>query len=254
MNAQYSPDGKWIVFMGVIHAQWEIFLWRIDSDSLPLDITSSKGAFRNEDPRFFPNGRGIVFKTDGQIAKMSLMFNGQTPVLGFPKILVDNRDGSENSMPALSPDGRLLYFAKLKNGNSIILAKDLSTGKIFSIENAPGAQAYGPNVRSDGAIFYSRHEDQFHSRDLIFMVGPSEILNSPESLQRTELKLNQCDYDNSDPTAAGNGFVIFSSTRFGGTYSLFIYDLKNNKTWSINLDRLVLDPSLNVLGPAWSPM
>jgi dipeptidyl aminopeptidase/acylaminoacyl peptidase len=76
INGNFSPDGKHIVFMGVPRGQhrgnaWDVYLWKVDSRAKPVNLTAQLGT-RDEDPRFAPDGKRILFKQDGEIRIMDL--------------------------------------------------------------------------------------------------------------------------------------------------------------------------------------
>ncbi len=76
INGNFSPDGKQIVFMGVPRGQhrgnaWDVYLWEMDSPAKPVNLTEKLGT-RDEDPRFAPDGKRILFKQDGEIRIMDL--------------------------------------------------------------------------------------------------------------------------------------------------------------------------------------
>jgi Tol biopolymer transport system component len=68
MNAVWSPDGNWLLFMSIKNNAWNIFAWPTNNSHIPYNLTNSTGATRNEDPKFSADGSRIVFKQNLAIA------------------------------------------------------------------------------------------------------------------------------------------------------------------------------------------
>ncbi len=109
INANFSPDGKQIVFMGVPKGQhrgdaWNVYLWTINSRNQPVNLTEQPGT-RDEDPRFAPDGKRIVFKQDGEIRIMELK-NRQIQSIKFGGVK------AERSMPMFTADAERIVYAE----------------------------------------------------------------------------------------------------------------------------------------------
>jgi Tol biopolymer transport system component len=69
-----------------------------------MNLTERLGT-RDEDPRFAPDGRRIVFKQDGEIRIMDL---GSRQIESFPF----GGAKAERSIPMLAPDGKHVVYAE----------------------------------------------------------------------------------------------------------------------------------------------
>ena len=50
---------------------WDVYLGKVDGEAKPINLTEGLGT-RDEDPRFAPDGKRIVFKQDGELRIMDL--------------------------------------------------------------------------------------------------------------------------------------------------------------------------------------
>ncbi|MBH8316625.1 PD40 domain-containing protein, partial [Pseudomonas aeruginosa] len=66
MNAHFSPDGRYLTFMGRQNGAWHVFAWAIGGTQAPSNLTAAIGG-RNEDPKFSFDGRQVVLKHEGDI-------------------------------------------------------------------------------------------------------------------------------------------------------------------------------------------
>jgi len=239
MNADISADGSTIVFMGIQDQAWNIFMWRLDSEQLPVNLTKSHGETMNEDPKFSADGKNIVFKRSGEIYQMEVRRNVLSVVAprAQDKIL---------SMPYLSADSSLLYFSVGDESAASVYVKDLKTNSIAEIDSTPGSRAYYPIVRHDGTLFYTRHVSGTDDADQIYMKGPAGpprpvIFNDPES-------------DNSDPAPVEDHYLIYSNTSESEKYQLVLGDLDTGERWSLSPLGLNLSEDVSKLGARyWAP-
>ncbi|MGU7785407.1 TolB family protein, partial [Burkholderia sp. PU8-34] len=80
MNAVFSPDGKWIAFMGITNNAWNVFMYQLGTNNPPINMTNSTGATRNEDPKFSSDGKTLVFKQNGSVKQATLSYTSAGPV------------------------------------------------------------------------------------------------------------------------------------------------------------------------------
>src|SRR5207253_9772344 len=106
INAHFSPDGTKIVFMGAVRGtqNWDVWLYTFGQPQ-PINLTNSGGVTRNEDPKFFPDGQKIIFKS-GQAGMYSLKEMDTSGTI-LNTILSGS---SEKSMPYYTADGSKIIY------------------------------------------------------------------------------------------------------------------------------------------------
>ncbi len=219
MNAVWSPDGNWLLFMGVQNNAWNIFAWPTNNSHIPYNLTHSTGATRNEDPKFSADGSSIVYKqnlANDVSASFSVIVG--TPYLGSPTNLTNNT--SEDSMPFLTPDKNNLLFAEGTGSNMQVYYETLSTG----VTQQFASQGYYPIVRSDSTVFYAdttTGEDQ-----TTYKINPTD--------PPIQANFNDCLSSNSDAWPVNNSSLVFFAGTEYGNYQLFLGDLSTGARWSLS--------------------
>ncbi len=236
MNAVWSPDGNWLLFMGIQNNAWNLFAWPTNNSHIPYNLTQSTGATRNEDPKFSADGSRIVFKQNfGNSFSAPFTVVGGVPTLGSLTNLTNNT--LEDSMPFLTPNNNNLLFA-IGSGSALqIYHKNLLTGQTLSFAK----KGYYPIVRSDSTVFYadtSKGNDQTAYKTSL-------------SANATQANFNDCLSDNSDAWPVnGSNLVFFSSTQMGN-YQLYLGDLPSGSRWSLTPLGINSDTMRSYLGPAY---
>lgn len=246
MNASFSPDGKWLLFMGVQGGTWNLFLWPVDGSHAPYNLTNSKGDALNEDPKFSADGKSVVFKYNGgNVMRGTLAFVNGVPSL---KALVNlTRNNAQDSMPYLTPDGTKLMFAKGDGGADLgLYQQTLATGAVTSFDAVHGVSTYYPVVRSDGVVFYTKWNNAREQRDQLYAkIAPSD--------QAVALSINDCLGSNSDPApVSGSNYMFFSSTT-SGSYRLYLGDITSGKRWRLAPFGIDANASTAKLGANYYP-
>lgn len=239
MNAEFSPDGSAIVFMGQPRGieAWRIYLWRINSHSPPVDLTAGARG-RSEDPKFAPDGTKIVFKQDRRVKTMDLS----------GKVLSElpSGNGEEQSMPYILPDGKHIVYAQGDGADMKIVccALDGSGARVLS---PPGDQSYYPIPWGSGRLLFTRWESPNNHNDQIYCANL-------QADQLTRMAFDRADQNNSDPFPADDRFIFFSATGADsmGGYDLYLGDSVTGQTWS--LSSLGLNSPLDELGACYSPL
>jgi Tol biopolymer transport system component len=113
-NADYSPDGRHIVFTSNRSGTRDI--WTCDSEGAHCQAITSFGAtYATGSPRWAPDGRHIAFDS-GVAGRMHIYVvdaNG-----GSPRQLTDDQTGG--TVPKWSRDGTWIYFSSARSGSDEI--------------------------------------------------------------------------------------------------------------------------------------
>lgn len=221
MNANISPDGKSIVFMGKEKNAWNVYTMELGSNKAPTNLTHSIGKTKNEDPKYSFDGKSIVYKSNGNIMQMDLK------TLKVTNLTKDDAK-VENSMSYPSVDGNVIYFTKGAYGESGIYQKDLRTGITCPFSVEPGVSNYYPIVRDEDTVFFTKWISANVRNDQLYLKK-----TTPNS-KPIELSINDCMANNSDAAPVGADQVIFSSTTKGNGYQLYLGDINTGKRWNLN--------------------
>jgi Tol biopolymer transport system component len=216
MNAHFAPDGKRIVFMGVPRGQhdgrrWDIYLWELESARDPINLTAENG-LRDEDPKFAPDGRTVVFKQDGRIAFLD---PGSQRVLALTSL----KPGTEWSMPIFTTGGQTIVAMAGARETGDLYAIDRESTKLTPIATTTRVQEYYPVPWDENRLLYVRWRSAEDRNDQVYAYLWKEKTAKP-------LRFCQPDANNSDPWPIDERQVVFSSTRSGGKggYDLYLGD------------------------------
>jgi uncharacterized protein (TIGR02145 family) len=241
INAHFSPDGNYLVFMGVpqgLHDReyWDIYLWEV-GDGYPENLTQGNG-IPDEDPKFSPDGYNIIFKRNDDIMEMDLEGNN---------VISITNDGSmnEDSMPFYTSDGLYVIYARGADANSDIYEISLNDYNYNPpLQNIPNLQEMYPITLDDNSYLYARWVSESNHNDQIYLgTFEEEPLNIP---------FNNENANDSDPyPVQGTDFIIFSSDRPGGQggWDLYVGDI--NYSNPISLDNFGLNTSNHELGACY---
>jgi len=245
MNAVFSPDGKWIAFMGVSNGAWNVFMYQLGTSNAPVNMTNSTGATRNEDPKFSTDGKTLVFKQNGNVEQATLSYTSAGPVFTSVLSLANAPSGGEYSMPFLTPDADAVYYASGTGANMDLLKRTIATGATAVFDHPAGLETYYPIVRADGTVFYARWKDSSSQLDQIY-TKTSDPASAPNPLS-----LNDCISNNSDPApVSGTNYLFFSSTTAGG-YQLYVGDVTTGQRWNLSQFGVNADPTKAKLGSSY---
>jgi Tol biopolymer transport system component len=222
MNARFSPDGKSIVFMGVLTGQhnsqsWDIFGWDLASEHNPINLLAGNG-LRDEDPSFSPDGKTIVFKQDGAVKLPDLE---KTTVRSLPGLA----RGVGWSMPIFSANGRSVVAMAGARASGDLYAFNLDTRKLMPIAMTPGVQEYFPVTWDANRLLYVRWLSADNRNDQIYCYRWREK-------KAERLPFCENDANASDPCRADDRWLFFSSTRSDGKggYDLYLGDSVGGRT------------------------
>lgn len=236
MNAHFSPDGKKITFMGIGREtnSWDIYLYDISGANPPVNLTPS-GSTRDEDPKFSPDGKRIIFKQSGKIAEMNLEAGITTKI---------NLDNSEYSMPYYNAEGTKIVCSKGGGRSSSIVVIDMASGTAKTLYDTPGVQDYYPVTADVISFYYTTGYSETNRIDQIYRGYWS-------GLKSKRLPFNGTDGDYSDAYPVNSDWVIICSTRTGslGGYDLYIANVVSGEIFPMTDYNKNINTSKNELGP-----
>lgn len=133
MNAHFSPDGRYLTFMGRQNGAWHVFAWAIGGTQAPSNLTAAIGG-RNEDPKFSFDGRQVVLKHEGDIRLATLVFNGDGSVgVSAWKAVTGDGWSTEESMPFLTPSGKYVVYATGAGDSLRVVRRNLENGQVSAL-------------------------------------------------------------------------------------------------------------------------
>lgn len=241
MNGSFGRTPDQFVFMAIDEAadEWDIYL----SEGGSINNITQNSGFRNEDPKFSPDGNNIVFKrghwdnnADGFVYDLALID------VRTREITMLTDDSAEEAMPCFSSDGKHIYYASYTDRIGSICSFDTVSHRSETVYSESGVNAYYPIADGD-KLFFTKWYSTDNRCDQIMCYDGNEIKALPFDSER---------YDCSDACPAGENKMIFSST-MNGSYDLFCYDGTRTAPLSeLNSDRSELGadffPSDSVTG------
>ena len=245
INAHVSSDGQYLTFMGSAAGlpdidgkpqyDWDVFIshWEGSKWSDPINLTGANGK-RDEDPKFSPDGKTIVYKEDGVLTTVQST-GGDKTYLSVGE--------AESSMPYYRTNGIDILFER--QGKTYLKT---ATGDQIMDPGTGGESSYYPIGVDNERFLFTRVQDSKHDgiRWGYYDGRPS-----------TDLFFNNDTWDSSDsyPYKDAKDFIFLVSGDVNipkGGYNLVIADLKRKKV--VNIDDLYGDINSHQqeLGPAWT--
>ena len=221
---------------GLAENEWDVFVshWNGSQWSEPKNLTGPNGK-RDEDPKFSPNGKTIVYKESGVLATVDRTGGAKTYL---------SLGQAESSMPYFHSNGTDILFER----QGKIFLKTASGDKEMDAGIA-GISSYYPIGVDSERFLFTRVQDSKHDgiRWGYYDGRPS-----------TDLFFNNDVWDSSDsfPYQDAKDFIFLVSgdhNIYLGGYNLVIADLRAQKV--VNIDDLYgeINSGLQELGPAWTP-
>ncbi len=246
LNPVLSADEHWVLFMANTNDQaWNIYMYRLGSNTLPVNLTNSVGATRNEDPKFSADQTKVVFKRTqngaSDIEVGNLAWASGNPYFTSYGNYTHNPAGVESSMPFYSTDPAWIYYTIGSGDNLQVYYRSVNGGTDNHFDGTSQIKAYYPIVRNDYHVNYARWHDAASMLDQIYQ--KNALTATP-----IELSFNDCNSNNSDPAPVnGTSLTFFSSTE-NGRYELFLGDAVTGQRWNMSLFGLNSDTGRAYVG------
>lgn len=214
MNADFGSHMYDITFMAIDSSADEWDIYRFNSFTGEFTNLTQNSGYRNEDPKFSPDGNKIVFKRGYWSSEHNdFIYNLAEIDLRTMNITMLTNDIPEDSMPYYSADGNTIYYALSDNGATSICTLDresLITDTLYSEENV---HVYYP-MCSESGLYFAKWFSSDNRNDCIVKYADGNI---------SVLPFNNEEYNCSDPFPLDNGGIFYSST-INGSYDLFYFD------------------------------
>ena len=212
MNGSFADSPGRFAFMAIDSAadEWDIFC----SDGGTVTNLTRNSGCRNEDPKWSPDGKQIVFKR-GKWDSSAGDFVYNLALLDAESLSVTmlTDDRAEEAMPCFSADGGSVFYTSYTDGIGAICCMNLRTGEVGTVFREAGVTAYYPVVRGNQLWFTKWYSAENHCDQLMCLDGDA----------LSAMPFDSQHYDCSDACPAGNAGMIYSSTA-DGDYDLYYYD------------------------------
>lgn len=214
MNGVFGSSPDKIAFMAIDTKadEWDIYVYDV-SEGETVNLTMNSG-YRNEDPKWSPDGRSIVFKRgrwDSSVNDLVYELALLDVESGDVRMLTDSR--AEEAMPCFSDNGKYIYYAEYSGGIGSICRMDTDEYHREVIYSEESVTAYYPIVKN-GELYFTKWYSSENHHDQIIRYDVGEF---------TSLPFNSEWYDCSDVCPIYDETIIFSST-MNGSYDLFCFD------------------------------
>lgn len=212
MNGSFGVTPEQITFMAIDKAadEWDIYLY--DNGNIK-NLTQNSG-FRNEDPKWSPDGKQIVFKRgywDNSIG--DFVYDLALLDINTQEVTMLTNDRAEDAMPFFSEDGKYIYFTRYTDSIGSICRMDTITHEIVDVYSENGVTSYYPIVKGQ-RVYFAKWYSTYNHCDQMMCYDGSKVFSLP---------FNSEQYDCSDPCPITDDTMIYSGTA-NGEYDLYYYD------------------------------
>ena len=212
MNGYFGITPEQITFMAIDSStqEWDIYLY--DNGNI-TNLTKNSG-FRNEDPKWSPDGKQIVFKRgywDNSIN--DFVYDLALLDIATSEVTMLTDDRPEDAMPFFSEDGKYLYYTRYVDKIGSIYRMDMTTHATEDIYSETNVTAYYPIVKGEQVYFAKWYSAENHSDQMMCYDGTNISV----------LPFNSEQYDCSDPCPITDETMVYSGTA-DGEYDLYYYN------------------------------
>lgn len=214
MNADFGSHPFDLVFMAIDAAadEWDLYRCNLLTGKT-INLTQHSG-YRNEDPKFSPDGMKIVFKRGRwSHENNSFVYDLAEMDLYTQTVTMLTDSDAEESMPYYAADGNSVYYALQQDGLSSIWQFKPASGEQRVIYAEDGVTAYYPVVGNDGLYFTKWYSDQLHNDCIMRLTADGAAVILPHQSEA---------YNCSDPFPMTEGLLYSSSEH--GSYDLCYSD------------------------------
>lgn len=212
MNGDFGNSPEDVVFMAIDNDmdEWDIYL---SKSGVITNLTENSG-FRNEDPKFSPDGKTITFKRGFWSSQENdFVYNLAIFDLESGEITILTDDIYEEAMPYFSSDGKYIYYTDYTNNPGSIRRLKLEDNSTETVYAEPEVCAYYPIIMGQAVYFAKWYSTENHT-DMILCLEDGEY---------TEMPFNSPDYNCSDPCPIDENEMIYSGSQ-SGNYDLYYFD------------------------------
>jgi Tol biopolymer transport system component len=178
VNPTWSPDGKLVVFSGLVGGFTDLFLYDLTKDKDDATAPTAmkrltSDPFAELDPAFSPDGKQVAFSTDRFTTNLETLKAGKLrlALLDVATGAVRELGGfadAKNIGPQWAPDGKSIYFLSDRQGITNIYRTQIDSGKATQLTNmltgASGVTALSPAMSYAGnRLVFSAYENDGYS-------------------------------------------------------------------------------------------
>jgi Tol biopolymer transport system component len=133
-NPEWSPDGRYIAFSGLVEGIGDLYLYDTRNESI---IQLTEGFSSKIHPAWSPDGNFIVY-VDEEINtdRITKKFSTSLKIIDIRTREIQNLNvfpGAENLNPRFSHDGKSIYFLSNSDGFRNLFAYNLESDKVFRL-------------------------------------------------------------------------------------------------------------------------
>ena len=246
MNAHFSPDGRYLTFMGRQNGAWHVFAWAIGGTQAPSNLTAAIGG-RNEDRSSPSTAARSCSKHEGDIRLATLVFNGDGSVgVSAWKAVTGDGWSTEESMPFLTPSGKYVVYATGAGDSLRVVRRNLENGQVSALATPAAGAATITRWYATTPPTSSRVPSRPATTSWPWSY-PTARPAPRRSCRSTTARATD-----SDAAPVNEDYLIFSSTSFDPTYSLLLGDIAAARVWRLDPAQINLPDGRQKLGASYT--